>query len=116
MPYGLVVDGGLRDLQDLSYLLSPQDLMALDQVWVGGFGVSKVKVLVPAGSLIPAVTPGPDGTGPGFLWGFLCALVWLRACLYVWVFVFVGRDAAQPGAPFSWGLGLVFRLCPMASW
>ncbi|CAL8464366.1 g3901 [Coccomyxa elongata] len=30
MPYGLVVNGELRDLGDLKYLLSPQDLMALD--------------------------------------------------------------------------------------
>ncbi len=36
MPYGLLVDGQLRDLQDLKYLLSPQDLMALEQVgWLG---------------------------------------------------------------------------------
>jgi len=41
MPYGLIVDGQLRDLQDMSYVLSPQDLMALDQV--GGFvGVTTV--------------------------------------------------------------------------
>jgi putative protease len=41
MPYGLIVDGQLRDLQDFKYLLSPQDLMALDQVGGcrGGFGL-----------------------------------------------------------------------------
>jgi collagenase-like PrtC family protease len=33
LPYGLVVDGTLRDFQpDLAYLLSPQDLCGLDQV------------------------------------------------------------------------------------
>jgi U32 family peptidase len=32
MPYGLVVDGVVRDLQDVKYLLSPQDLMAVDQI------------------------------------------------------------------------------------
>ncbi|KAK9904967.1 hypothetical protein WJX75_006604 [Coccomyxa subellipsoidea] len=30
MPYGLVVNGALRDMGDVKYLLSPQDLMALD--------------------------------------------------------------------------------------
>ena len=32
MPYGLIVNGTLRDLEDMRYLLSPQDLMALDLV------------------------------------------------------------------------------------
>ena len=32
LPYGLLVNGTLRDLQDVSYLLSPQDLMAVDMV------------------------------------------------------------------------------------
>lgn len=32
LPYGLIVDGELRDLQDMAYLLSPQDLCGLDQV------------------------------------------------------------------------------------
>jgi hypothetical protein len=32
LPYGLIVDGMLKDLQDLSYLLSPQDLMAVSHV------------------------------------------------------------------------------------
>ena len=32
MPYGLVVNGTLKDLQDVQYLLSPQDLMAVDYV------------------------------------------------------------------------------------
>lgn len=32
MPYGLVVNGTLQDLHDVKYLLSPQDLMALDYV------------------------------------------------------------------------------------
>jgi len=32
LPYGLVVDGQLRDQGDLRYLLSPQDLMALEQL------------------------------------------------------------------------------------
>lgn len=32
LPYGLVVDGALKDLADLKYLLSPQDLMAVDHV------------------------------------------------------------------------------------
>mmetsp|Transcript_8059 Transcript_8059/g.12618 ORF Transcript_8059/g.12618 Transcript_8059/m.12618 type:complete len:964 (-) Transcript_8059:182-3073(-) len=32
LPYGLVRNGELTDLQDMSYLLSPQDLCGLDQV------------------------------------------------------------------------------------
>lgn len=32
LPYGLVVDGALRDLGDTRYLLSPQDLMAVEHV------------------------------------------------------------------------------------
>uniref|UniRef100_A0A7S4VGZ5 Peptidase U32 collagenase domain-containing protein n=1 Tax=Ditylum brightwellii TaxID=49249 RepID=A0A7S4VGZ5_9STRA len=32
LPYGLIVDGELRDLQDMTYLLSPQDLCGLDHV------------------------------------------------------------------------------------
>jgi len=32
MPYGLVVNGTLKDLYDVQYLLSPQDLMAVDVV------------------------------------------------------------------------------------
>ena len=32
MPYGLVVDGELRELGDVKYLLSPQDLMAVELV------------------------------------------------------------------------------------
>uniref|UniRef100_A0A7S3VPB8 Peptidase U32 collagenase domain-containing protein n=1 Tax=Dunaliella tertiolecta TaxID=3047 RepID=A0A7S3VPB8_DUNTE len=32
LPYGLIVDGMLKDLQDISYLLSPQDLMAVSHV------------------------------------------------------------------------------------
>ena len=32
MPYGLIVNGELRDLQDMTYLLSPQDLCGIDQV------------------------------------------------------------------------------------
>lgn len=32
MPYGLIVDGELKDLGDVKYLLSPQDLMAVEQV------------------------------------------------------------------------------------
>ncbi|MCG6967417.1 MAG: U32 family peptidase [Chromatiaceae bacterium] len=32
LPYGLVVDGELHDQGDLRYLLSPQDLMALEQL------------------------------------------------------------------------------------
>lgn len=32
MPYGLVADGKLRELGDVKYLLSPQDLMAVEQV------------------------------------------------------------------------------------
>lgn len=32
LPYGLVVNGTLRDLHDVAYLLSPQDLMAVELV------------------------------------------------------------------------------------
>jgi collagenase-like PrtC family protease len=32
MPYGLIVDGILREMGDVKYLLSPQDLMAVEQV------------------------------------------------------------------------------------
>ncbi|KAK3233263.1 Peptidase U32, variant 2 [Cymbomonas tetramitiformis] len=32
LPYGLIVDGELRELGDFKYLLSPQDLMAVEQV------------------------------------------------------------------------------------
>jgi collagenase-like PrtC family protease len=32
LPYGLMVDGELKQLGDVQYLLSPQDLMALEQV------------------------------------------------------------------------------------
>eukprot|EP00466_Bigelowiella_natans_P012210 jgi/Bigna1/34861/e_gw1.7.7.1 len=32
MPYGLLVNGTLRDLGDIKYLLSPQDMMAINQV------------------------------------------------------------------------------------
>jgi collagenase-like PrtC family protease len=32
LPYGLVVDGQLRDMGDVKYLLSPQDLMAVEMV------------------------------------------------------------------------------------
>ena len=32
LPYGLLVDGELREQGDLNYLLSPQDLMALEQL------------------------------------------------------------------------------------
>ncbi len=32
LPYGLIQNGELKDLQDMSYLLSPQDLCGLDQV------------------------------------------------------------------------------------
>lgn len=32
MPYGLVVDGDLREMGDVKYLLSPQDLMAVELV------------------------------------------------------------------------------------
>ena len=38
LPYGLLVDGLLRELGDVSYLLSPQDLMAVEQVCVCGGG------------------------------------------------------------------------------
>ena len=32
LPYGLVVDGALREMGDVKYLLSPQDLMAVEMV------------------------------------------------------------------------------------
>ena len=32
LPYGLMVDGELRDLGDIKYLLSPQDLMAVEHL------------------------------------------------------------------------------------
>ena len=32
LPYGLVVDGEVRDMGDVKYLLSPQDLMAVELV------------------------------------------------------------------------------------
>ena len=32
LPYGLVVDGDVRDMGDVKYLLSPQDLMAVEMV------------------------------------------------------------------------------------
>ena len=32
MPYGLLVGGELREMGDFKYLLSPQDLMAVEQV------------------------------------------------------------------------------------
>jgi len=32
LPYDLVVDGGLRDVDELAYLLSPQDLAAYDRI------------------------------------------------------------------------------------
>jgi collagenase-like PrtC family protease len=32
LPYGLLIDGTIRPQQDLNYLLSPQDLMALERV------------------------------------------------------------------------------------
>lgn len=32
LPYGLIQNGELKDLQDMSYLLSPQDLCGIDQV------------------------------------------------------------------------------------
>jgi len=32
MPYGLIVNGELRDLQDMAYLLSPQDLCGVEMV------------------------------------------------------------------------------------
>ena len=32
LPYGLVVDGQLTEMGDVQYLLSPQDLMAVEQV------------------------------------------------------------------------------------
>jgi U32 family peptidase len=32
MPYGLVVNGSLRELGDIQYLLSPQDLMAVEHL------------------------------------------------------------------------------------
>ena len=32
LPYGLIQNGELKDLQDMSYLLSPQDLCGVDQV------------------------------------------------------------------------------------
>lgn len=32
LPYGLIVNGELRDLQDMAYLLSPQDLCGVDMV------------------------------------------------------------------------------------
>jgi hypothetical protein len=36
LPYGLIVDGALRELGDVRYLLSPQDLMAVEQVCMAG--------------------------------------------------------------------------------
>ncbi|QDZ24490.1 peptidase [Chloropicon primus] len=45
MPYGLLVDGKLKDLQDFSYLLSPQDLSALALVpQLMDAGVSCLKI------------------------------------------------------------------------
>ena len=32
MPYGLIVDGALREMGDVKYLLSPQDLMAVEHL------------------------------------------------------------------------------------
>lgn len=32
MPYGLLVNGNLQELGDIKYLLSPQDLMAVEHL------------------------------------------------------------------------------------
>lgn len=68
MPYGLVVNGALRDLQDVSYLLSPQDLMAVDLVpeliraGVRSFKIEgRLKVrTIPFSTRQPSRQPGPS--------------------------------------------------------
>ena len=60
MPYGLLVNGQLRELQDVQYLLSPQDLAA----------VELVPELVRAGVTcfkIEGGWPGLLGTGPALV-------------------------------------------------
>ena len=48
LPYGLLVDGSIRELGDVYYLLSPQDLMAVDYVpQLVDAGVRCFKIEVP---------------------------------------------------------------------
>lgn len=59
MPYGLIVDGQLKDLQDISYLLSPQDLMALDHVGdmvAAGVGCFKIEGRLKGPEYVAATT------------------------------------------------------------
>jgi putative protease len=45
LPYGLVVDGELRELGDVAYLLSPKDLVGLDAVdQLAEIGVASLKI------------------------------------------------------------------------
>ena len=45
LPYGLVVDGELRDLGDVEYLLSPKDLTGLDAIAeLADIGVASLKI------------------------------------------------------------------------
>eukprot|EP00775_Hariotina_reticulata_P002854 gene2854-3147_t len=90
MPYGLMVDGHLKDLADVEYLLSPQDLMALQQLpdmIAAGVGCFKIEGRLKGPEYVAATTAayraGPElaqvfsrgqdetfsGLTPGFLEG-----------------------------------------------
>eukprot|EP01036_Dinobryon_divergens_P037399 gene37399-48911_t len=59
MPYGLVLNGTLKDMQDLKYLLSPQDLMALDLVpdlITAGVGCFKIEGRLKAAEYVALTT------------------------------------------------------------
>ena len=59
MPYGLVVDGELREMGDVKYLLSPQDLMAVElvpQLIDAGVGCFKIEGRLKGPEYVAATT------------------------------------------------------------
>lgn len=59
MPYGLIVNGTLHDMEDLKYLLSPQDLMALDlvpELISAGVGCFKIEGRLKAAEYVSLTT------------------------------------------------------------
>eukprot|EP00879_Flechtneria_rotunda_P017841 GHRR01018700.1.p1 GENE.GHRR01018700.1~~GHRR01018700.1.p1 ORF type:complete len:521 (+),score=109.15 GHRR01018700.1:527-2089(+) len=59
MPYALLVDGQIKDLADINYLLSPQDLMALDHIpdmIAAGVGCFKIEGRLKGPEYVAATT------------------------------------------------------------
>jgi len=97
MPYGLVVDGVLRDLGDKRYLLSPKDLAAVDEIpELIRLGISSFKIegRLKSPEYVAAVTQ-----------------VYRKA-----IDAATGRDADAPGPADRYGLEMTFSRGLFSGW